>query len=279
MRSRGGGRARGRGREKTLSSSAVTTDRLRVCLLSSREATSHARVHGPGPGEKKTSSASDSPRRARQRRHGMTARPRRSRVDPLAGVIRLLSPLLSHSFAPCISLSRRSSQAFKASIKPHAHHARISRRPHRASLPRSSERGCRGRGLTSSLALPVQKRGHVVTFSLLILFSLIEWAIAAYLVNTCALSLPLSRLPAPPPPPSSSRIGRGQDSASVEEHCADSYCDTKQTTATTTTRATLSGAFAAPFHPPEVGRRPHSRRSWIDGSPPPRQRQRQNKRG
>merc|ERR1712093_545014 len=28
------------------------------------------------------------------------------------------------------------------------------------------------------------KRGHVVTFSLLILFSLIEWAIAAYLVNT-----------------------------------------------------------------------------------------------
>ncbi|GAA5848838.1 hypothetical protein JCM9279_002960 [Rhodotorula babjevae] len=28
------------------------------------------------------------------------------------------------------------------------------------------------------------KRGHVVTFSLLIFFSLIEWAIAAYLVNT-----------------------------------------------------------------------------------------------
>ncbi|GAA5821088.1 hypothetical protein JCM3770_000085, partial [Rhodotorula araucariae] len=28
------------------------------------------------------------------------------------------------------------------------------------------------------------KRGHIATFSLLILFSLIEWAIAAYLVNT-----------------------------------------------------------------------------------------------
>ena len=37
-----------------------------------------------------------------------------------------------------------------------------------------------------------QKRGHVVTFSLLIFFSLIEWAIAAYLVNTCEPSSPRS---------------------------------------------------------------------------------------
>lgn len=46
-----------------------------------------------------------------------------------------------------------------------------------------------------TLGMCIQKRGHVITFSLLALFSLIEWIIAAALVSYVSLVRCADRLP------------------------------------------------------------------------------------
>lgn len=83
----------------------------------------------------------------------------------------------------------------------------------------------------------VQKRGHVITFSLLALFSLIEWIIAAALVSYVSFSLsrpsPLRR-----PPSASSVIGSNRGFGTPLLTRMAVPCST---TRTTTTRPTRSG--------------------------------------
>jgi hypothetical protein len=80
----------------------------------------------------------------------------------------------------------------------------------------------------------IQKRGHVITFSLLALFSLIEWIIAAALVSyvslvRCADRLPLRASSAP--------------TSSSDAPLLTLIAVPCSTTRTTTTRPTRSGEY------------------------------------